>query len=55
MKTLITAIYNYNGQGLDAWHDHGAGMAYCSAKAAGCDVHFLDMKALKNEEELRDK
>jgi radical SAM superfamily enzyme YgiQ (UPF0313 family)/GT2 family glycosyltransferase len=55
MKTLVTAIYNYNGQGLDAWHDHGAGMAYCSAKAAGCDVHFLDMKALKNEEELKVK
>jgi len=53
MKTLIVALYPYKGQGLDAWHDHGAGMTYMAAKNAGCDVSFLDMKALSNDEELR--
>lgn len=53
MKTLIVALYPYNGQGLDAWHDHGAGMTYTAAKNAGCDVSFLDMKTLHNDDELR--
>ena len=53
MKTLIIALYPYQGQGLDAWHDHGAGMTFTSAKNAGCDVHFLDMKTLRNDQELK--
>ena len=52
MKTLIIALYPYNGQGLDAWHDHGAGMTYTAAKNAGCNVDFLDMKTLNNDREL---
>lgn len=52
MKTLIVALYNYQGQGLDSWHDHGAGMTYMAAKNAGCDVTFLDMKSLHNDAEL---
>ena len=52
LKTLIVALYNYNGQGLDAWHDHGAGMTYTVAKLSGHDVHFLDMKSLSNDQQL---
>ena len=54
MKTLIVALYNYNGQGLDSWHDHGAGMTFTAAKNANCDVHFLDMKTLNNDKELKE-
>jgi anaerobic magnesium-protoporphyrin IX monomethyl ester cyclase len=53
LKTLIIALYNYNAQGLDAWLDHGSGMAYTAAKNAGHDVTFLDMKALSSDEELK--
>jgi len=53
VKALLIALYPYNGQGLDAWHDHGSGMTYTAAKAAGCDIDFLDMKALLNDDELR--
>ncbi|MBE3141522.1 MAG: B12-binding domain-containing radical SAM protein, partial [Thermoplasmata archaeon] len=53
MKTLIIALYPYQGKGLDSWHDHGAGMTYTAAKNAGCDVHFLDMKTLHNDDELK--
>jgi len=53
MKTLIIALYPYQGQGLDAWHDHGAGMTYTAAQKAGCDVDFLDMKTLSNDRELK--
>ena len=54
MKTLIIALYPYQGKSLDSWHDHGAGMTYTAANNAGCDVHFLDMKTLNNDSELRD-
>ncbi|MBU2249548.1 MAG: glycosyltransferase [Gammaproteobacteria bacterium] len=54
MKTLIVALYNYQGKGLDSWHDHGAGMTYTAAKNAGCDVHFLDMKTLTSDAELQE-
>ena len=53
MKTLIVALYPYGSQQLEAWLDHGAGMTYTAAKQAGCDVHFLDMKALHNDNELQ--
>lgn len=53
MKTAIVALYNYNGQGLDSWHDHGAGITYSAAKAAGCNVDFIDMKKLRNDAELK--
>ena len=53
MKTLLVALYPYNGQGLDAWHDHGSGMTYTAAKRAGCEIDFLDMKSLSNDDELR--
>ena len=53
LKTLIVGLYPYNGASLDAWHDHGAGMTYTSAKLANCDVSFLDMKTLNNDEELK--
>ena len=52
MKTLLIALYPYNGQGLDAWHDHGAGMTVASALKAGCQLDFYDMKRAKNDEEL---
>ena len=52
MKTLIVALYPYNSQGLDSWHDHSSGMTYTAAKLAGCDNSFLDMKALHNDTEL---
>ena len=54
MKTVIVALYPYKGQGLDSWIDHGAGMTYTTAKNAECDVHFLDMKALSNDAELKE-
>ncbi|MBU2685872.1 MAG: glycosyltransferase, partial [Gammaproteobacteria bacterium] len=54
MKALIVALYHYNGQGLDSWIDHGAGMTYTAAKLAGCDVSFLDMKSLNNDSELEE-
>jgi radical SAM superfamily enzyme YgiQ (UPF0313 family)/GT2 family glycosyltransferase len=55
MKTLLVALYPYNGQGLDSWHDHGSGMTYTAAKKAGCDITFLDMKALRSDNELIDR
>ena len=55
MKTLIIALYPYNGQGLDSWIDHGAGTTYTSAKISGCDIDFLDMKSLSNDYELKEK
>ncbi|MFA5037768.1 MAG: glycosyltransferase [Candidatus Izemoplasmatales bacterium] len=55
MKTLLIALYPYNGQGLDAWHDHGAGMTYTAAKVAGCDIDFLDLKTLNNDSELNER
>jgi radical SAM superfamily enzyme YgiQ (UPF0313 family) len=53
MKTLIVSLGPYQARGMDAWHDHGAGMTYAAAKNAGCDVTFLDMKALRSDEELK--
>ena len=53
MKTVIVALYPYNSRGLDSWIDHGAGMTYTAAKEAGCDVGFVDMKALNNDDELK--
>jgi len=53
MKTLIVALYPYNSQGLDSWHDHGAGMTFTAARNAGCEVNFLDMKTLHNDNELK--
>jgi radical SAM superfamily enzyme YgiQ (UPF0313 family) len=55
MKTAMLALYPYNGQGLDAWLDHGAGMTYTMVRKAGIDIDFIDMKALTNKEQLRDK
>lgn len=52
MKTLLIALYPYQSQGLDAWHDHGAGMTYTACKKAGCDIDFLDLKTLHNDNEL---
>jgi radical SAM superfamily enzyme YgiQ (UPF0313 family) len=52
MKTLIIALYPYQGRGLDSWHDHGAGMTYECVKSNGHDVSFLDMKTLRNDQEL---
>lgn len=54
MKAAIIAIYPYNAQGLDAWLDHGAGMTYTAARAAGCDVDFIDMKKLRSDTELQE-
>lgn len=54
LKTLLIALYPYNGQGLDSWHDHGAGMTYAAAKQANCDISFLDMKSLFNDQELKE-
>jgi anaerobic magnesium-protoporphyrin IX monomethyl ester cyclase len=53
MKALIVALYPYGAQQLEAWLDHGAGMTYTAAKELGCDVHFLDMKRLHSDDELR--
>ena len=55
MKTLLIALYPYNEQGIDSWHDHGAGMTYAAAKLAGCDIDFLDMKTLCNDQQLVDR
>ena len=52
MKTLLIALYPYNGQGLDAWHDHGAGMTVAAARAAGCQLDFYDMKKANNDAEM---
>jgi hypothetical protein len=52
MKTLIIALYPYQGRGLDSWHDHGAGMTYDCVKRNDHDVSFLDMKTLRNDQEL---
>ena len=52
MKTLLIALYPYNGQGLDAWHDHGAGMTVAATLAAGCQVDFYDMKKANNDDEM---
>ena len=54
MKTLLIALYPYNAQGLDSWHDHGAGMTYVAAKNAGCEIDFLDMKSLFSDKQLKD-
>lgn len=53
MKALIIALYPYGAQQLEAWLDHGAGMTYAAAKAAGCEVDFLDMKSLRGDVDLR--
>ncbi|MCJ7761671.1 hypothetical protein MUP59_11120, partial [Candidatus Bathyarchaeota archaeon] len=55
MKTLLVALYPYNSQGLDSWHDHSSGMTYTAAKLAGCDIDFLDMKSLHNDAELAER
>jgi len=55
MKTILASLYPYNGQGLDSWIDHGAGMTYTSAKLAGCDIDFLDLKSLSNDTELQQR
>lgn len=55
MKTILVSLHHYNGQGLDSWIDHGAGMTYTAAKEAGCDIDFLDMKTLSNDDELKEK
>jgi radical SAM superfamily enzyme YgiQ (UPF0313 family)/GT2 family glycosyltransferase len=52
MKTLILALYPYQGKGLDSWHDHGAGMTVAAAQKAGCQVDFYDMKRAKTDEEM---
>ena len=51
-KAVMVALYPYQSQGLDAWLDHGAGMTYTSAKAAGRQIDFIDMKALANDIDL---
>lgn len=53
MKTIIVALYPYNGQDMDSWHDHGVGMTYTAAKAAGHDIDSLDTKSLSCDDELR--
>jgi radical SAM superfamily enzyme YgiQ (UPF0313 family) len=55
MKTILVSLYPYNGQGLDSWQDHGAGVTYTVAKASGCDIDFLDMKSLYNDTELQER
>jgi anaerobic magnesium-protoporphyrin IX monomethyl ester cyclase len=52
MKTLLLSIGPYNAQGLDTWHDHGAGMTYAAAKKEGCDISFFDMRRLKDDNDL---
>src|SRR4030042_2917331 len=52
MKTLIVALYPYQGKGLDSWHDHGAGMTYTASIRAGRKVDFLDMKTLYDDKDL---
>ncbi|MDD3958495.1 MAG: radical SAM protein [Candidatus Izemoplasmatales bacterium] len=53
MKAVVVALYPYNSFGLDYWLDHGAGMTYTATREAGVDVDFLDMKALRNDDELQ--
>ena len=55
MKTLLVSLYPYQGQGLDSWQDHGAGVTYTVAKASGYDIDFLDMKSLYNDTELQER
>ena len=55
MKTLMLSLYPYGAQQLEAWLDHGAGMTYTAARQAGCDLDFLDMKALGSDEELKNR
>lgn len=52
-KAVMLALYPYQGQGLDAWIDHGAGMTYTAAKVAGVDLDFIDTKSLRDETDLR--
>ena len=52
MKTLILAIGPYQAIGLDTWHDHGAGSTYASARKAGCDVTFRDIRDLNNDGDI---
>jgi anaerobic magnesium-protoporphyrin IX monomethyl ester cyclase len=52
MKTLILSIGPYKAEGLDTWHDHGAGMTFATAFNAGCDVSFFDMRKLKDDGDL---
>ncbi|MBE3141926.1 MAG: glycosyltransferase, partial [Thermoplasmata archaeon] len=52
MKTLLIALYPYQGKSLDSWHDHGAGMTVAAALAAGCQIDFFDMKRADNDEKL---
>lgn len=52
MKTLLIALYPYNGRGLDSWHDHGAGMTFAAALNAGHDISFLDMKVCRDDKDL---
>lgn len=54
MKTLLIALYPYQAQSLDAWLDHSSGMTYSAAKLAdNTDIHFLDMKSLHSDDELK--
>jgi len=55
IRTLLVALYPYKSQGLDSWIDHGAGMTYTAAKKANCNISFLDMKTLKNDDELQSR
>jgi len=55
MKSVMIALYPYNSQGLDAWLDHGFGMAYTAAKKTGCQIDAIDMKALSSDAELKKK
>lgn len=48
------ALYPYQGQGLDSWHDHGAGMTVAAAQRVGCEIDFFDMKRAKTDEEMRE-
>ena len=52
MRTIIIALYPYRATGQDAWLDHGAGMTYTTAREAGYNVNFLDLKTLSNDQEL---
>ena len=54
-KVVMLALYPYQSQGLDSWLDHGAGMTYTAANLAGCDIDFIDVKALKDEADLRQR
>ena len=52
-KTVMLALYPYQSFGMDAWADHGAGMTYTAARTAGADLDFIDLKALRDQDELR--